>query len=164
MQKVVLFSYVMMVCEAFSEDWDDFAITAWNIEQHINVICCTACWAVIFKDIIKTFFKFSQTVHLFHNFQQWLQDDSLSKALLWELLILFHFKKATDHWDKVYALLDLIREWLKKKSLYSDYSLNICGLYKKVVLEVITDMKSLVIVTDCVKKDCYSQLSFWVPD
>lgn len=127
-------------------------------------LCCEKEYIALPKDILNFFFEFSQTLGPFNNVRQRVQDDDGPRLLLWELLIMFRSQEATDPRDKVYALLGLVTEWLKKKPLLPDYSLTASEVNKKAVLEIITDMESLLVLTDCVKKDCSPQMPSWVPD
>ena len=86
--------------------------------------------------------------------------DGKQTALL-PLLRRFSGRQASDTWDKVYALLGLVRNGT---SIAPDYSLSVPAVFQTTVLDVINHTKSLnVLAGDLGRKD-RQDLPSWVPD
>ena len=116
----------------------------------------------LFRSALDTITLFSQIVlDIEQTKVRWKAEKSIN---LLQLLRKFRSKQATDHRDKVYALLGLITDWGSAEPIVPDYTLSVETVYKKTVLKLIEVTQSTSVLCGNLRKRPRHALPSWVPD
>ena len=145
--------------------WSILADAAANYEQHQSVCCRTFDVGNIdyhlscFADIVRPIRELRQVMPF---------RESQSHITLPLLLWTFHNRRATDHRDKVFALLGLVTDWNGQDAIRANYRSETPDLYRSLVLDMINRTQSLSILEGDLKGDAteerHLKLPSWIPD
>lgn len=163
-QEIVVSSHTTLVCGNVMTEWDKVIRAGWNVSKHLNSLCCGEHYLALPGEMRTVVYNLARELRLFYNVRHRFQHPDDPQLSLWELLVMLRSKQSTDPRDKIYSFLGMVTSWPKGTPLVPSYSLTTSQAYMRATLKVITDMESLVVLTDCVGKSSSPELPSWVPD